>query len=159
MRRATSHRMVRSSEGFVEILWIYANANTTIFLPRSYQLCDTHSVGSDAGVTTPILTILSNSLFTHSSIARGTLRGVARLTQGYRRVNFQHHGGPVHNILRSSRGSICPWMPFVEKLDVFFAQGIWNHHSKVFQAHTIVNNQLISYRELGFNVWGYTLEL
>lgn len=38
MRRATSHRMVRSSEGFVEILWIYANANTTIFLPRSYNL-------------------------------------------------------------------------------------------------------------------------
>lgn len=32
-------------------------------------------VGSDTGVITPILTILSNSLLTHSSIARGTLRG------------------------------------------------------------------------------------
>ena len=50
-------------------------------------------------------------------------------------------------------------MPLVEKLDVFFGQGIWNHNSEAFQNHSIVISQLISYREVDFNIWGYTLEL
>ena len=37
-------------------------------------ICETHSVGSDTGVIAPILTIPSNSLLTHSYVARGTLR-------------------------------------------------------------------------------------
>ena len=47
----------------------------------------------------------------------------------------------------------------MEKLEVFFMQGILNHTSEAFQNNSIVNNQLISYREVDFNIWGYTLEL